>query len=327
MQITGHLFIIQADMRFLAADAFLIPCDGSVQVSGGWRSFVDAESREQPDSQWHRVPGVTLDEGIASLTDPTPEGRCSPDRVVGRRVLVDTVSVTDVDAMIDRYLAAVKKAAEGIKARGGRTLPLVAMTVPGVGQGAFQGRRAEVIRKLIMRTLEFVASHEVDVALVVSRDSDFAAAQWARQDLKAQPSHWSAISPDQQKLADELGTRAARGQLSIFVGAGVSKPVGFPDWKELLEEHTHKNLDRYKPDQFPALAQRFKIDSTKVAERFNTKKYALGHALLVNLRTKAMVTTNYDPCLENASRKLDRALPLRVLTRELAIGGDCPRFG
>lgn len=158
------------------------------------------------------------------------------------------------------------------------------------------------------------------MALVVSRDSDFAAAQWARQDLEPQSSYWSDLSQDQQKLADELGVRAAHGDLSIFVGAGVSKPVGFPDWKELLEEHTPDNLDGYPPAKFPELAQQFKIDSTRVAERFTTEKYALGHALLVDLQTKAMVTTNYDPCLENASRKLDRALPLRVLTRELAIG-------
>lgn len=37
----GHLFVVQADLSLIAADAFLIPCDDQVNVAGGWRPFVE----------------------------------------------------------------------------------------------------------------------------------------------------------------------------------------------------------------------------------------------------------------------------------------------
>lgn len=37
----GHLFVVQADLSRIAADAFLIPCDSDVNMSGGWRPFVE----------------------------------------------------------------------------------------------------------------------------------------------------------------------------------------------------------------------------------------------------------------------------------------------
>lgn len=41
MRLQGHLFVVQADLSRIAADAFLIPCDSDVNMSGGWRPFVE----------------------------------------------------------------------------------------------------------------------------------------------------------------------------------------------------------------------------------------------------------------------------------------------
>lgn len=324
MPTRGHLFVVQADLSRIAADAFLIPCDNHANVSGGWRPFIEEGANAQPSAEWFRPNGVTLENGLAVLPDTTPEGKPMPDQIIGLRVLVDTVSVTSITEMVDRAANAVSAAAKRARRHGGRSLPLVALPILGVGQGNFPGQRAEVVRELIGRLREFVASHDIDVALVLRRTSDYAAAQWARKLADdAAINGWPELSAEHRKLADRLGEAAGRGELSIFAGAGVSKPVGFPDWKELLEELAGKKLPFHAKTDYPQLAQDLGIPdlNAKVARRFRTRKHGLGHALLADLRTSAMVTTNYDPCLENASVVIHRAPRLQVLARELAVGG------
>lgn len=130
----GHLFVVQADLSRIAADAFLIPCDSNVNVSGGWRPFVEPGSEPRPSWDWFRPEGVTLTDGLAFLADPPPKPkepdgtgttqRRMPDDVVGLRVLVDTVGVATISAMVDRSIDAVALAADKARRHGGRSLPL-----------------------------------------------------------------------------------------------------------------------------------------------------------------------------------------------------------
>lgn len=321
----GHLFVVQADLTRLAADAFLIPCDDELNVSGTWRPFVEPGSKAQQKAEWFTPKGVRLENGIAFLRDTTRQGAQRPDDIVGVRVLVDTVSVESISAMVDRSLHAIRASAAQAQSHSGRALPLIAMPILGVGQGKFPGQRAEVVRLLVGRLLEFVSQHPIDVALVLRRTSDFAAAQWARRQTKeADATCWPELTVDQLALADRLGLQASKGELSVFVGAGVSKPVGFPDWQELLQELAGRPLRFTKNTNYPKLAQRLRVRklNAKVADRFHTNRHALGHALLVDLRTNALVTTNYDPCLENAATAIHINPPLRVLARQLAVGGS-----
>jgi hypothetical protein len=205
----GHLFVVQADLSRIAADAFLIPCDSNVNVSGGWRPFVEPGSEPRPSWEWFRPEGVTLTDGLAFLADPPPQPnqpdgtgttqRRMPDDVVRLRVLVDTVGVASISAMVDRSIDAVALAADKARRHGGRSLPLVALPILGVGQGNFPGRRAEVVRELVGRLHEFVATHPIDVALVLRRTSDYAAAQWARKlAADAAGEGWPALSAEQR---------------------------------------------------------------------------------------------------------------------------------
>lgn len=323
---TGHLFVAQGDLTRLAADAFLVPCDSALNVSGGWRSFLEPGSPEQAPEHWFRPGNLLHEGGFHYLPDTTPtEHAAAPDDVTGLRVLVDTVGTQSIPDMVARSLAAVRFAAAKAEHRGGRALPLIAMPILGVGQGNFPGRRAGVISELVSQLLGFVAGEPIDVALVLNRTADFAAAQWARSQLSDVDAAWSDLSAEQRSLADDLGTKAARGELSIFVGAGASKPIGFPDWRELLlqlaRDHGRELVIPENPN-YPELAQGLRIDSLnqEIAGRFRTRKHALGHALLADLRAVATVTTNYDPCLENAAAAIHTDPPLRVLVRELAIG-------
>lgn len=241
-------------------------------------------------------------------------------------MLVDTVGVESIPAMVSRSLDAVRRAAARATRHGGRALPLVALPILGVGQGKFPGRRAEAVRELVGQLLDFVTIHPVDVALTLRRTADFAAAQWERQrrtrDLGAD--FWPELTPEQGELADELGTKAAHGELSVFAGAGVSRPVGFPSWKDLLQGLSpDQKLVFTEETDYPQVAQDLNRPdlNDEVAKKLTTGKHALAHALLVDLRTPSLVTTNYDPCFENAAIVIHQDEPLRVIARQLVIGG------
>ncbi|SDC02546.1 SIR2-like domain-containing protein [Raineyella antarctica] len=329
---TGHLFVVQADLTRLAADAFLVPCDTYLNVAGGWRPFLEPGTQEQASELWFTPPGLQNEDVFHFLPDATPDvEKPAPDEVVGLRVLVDTVKAESIPEMVEHSLSAVRFAATRATTRGGRALPLIAMPILGVGEGNFRGHRAEVISELIGQLLAFVSEEPVDVALVLRRPADFAAAQWARgQVTDADKTAWPELSAEHLALADRLGKKAAGGELSIFAGAGVSKPVNFPDWDELLQELADANGKTLvipavpqEPD-YPQLAQDMQIETLNedIATRFRTEKHALGHALLADLRTPSLVTTNYDPCLENAAAAIhtDPDPKLRVIARELALG-------
>lgn len=323
----GHLFIVQADLTRLAADAFLIPCDENVNVSGSWRPFVEPGAQAQSAQEWFRPKGVRLENGVGVLDDQT-RADAAPDEVLGLRLLVDTVGTHTIPDMVARSLDAVRRAAALVELHGGRVRPLVALPVIGVGQGVFRGRRAEVLRELVGQLLDFVAAHPIDVALTLIRSTDFAAAQWERERRNRDDGVdcWPELPPDQAELADKLGRMAARAELSVFAGAGVSRPVGLPSWGRLLQDLSpDKQLEFTKETDYPQLAQDLHRDDLNeaVAARLRTSKHALAHALLVGLRTPSLVTTNYDTCLENAAALVHRQpATLRVIVRELAVGGQ-----
>jgi len=326
MLTNGHLFVVQADITRLAADAFLLPCDTDLNVAGTWRPFLESGTDSQAADNWFTPRGVIEEDGFRYLPDSTPLQPQGPDDVVGVRVLVDTVTAETIPDMVRDSLAAVRFAAGKAERRGGRAVPLIAMPILGVGQGRFKGRRAEVIRELITQLQNFVSTNPIDVALVLLQAADFAAAQWARSRVPhPDQSGWPSLSDAQRDLADRLGEKAARGELSIFAGAGVSQPVGFPDWRGLLLElgrRTDPDWDLPPNPNYPQIAEDLKITdlNVAVAQRFRTRKHALGHALLADLRTPALVTTNYDLCLENAAAAIHLDPGLRVLARQVAVG-------
>ena len=292
MPTSGHLFVVQADLTRLAADAFLVPCDTALNVAGGWRPFLEPGTQKQASAAWFKPPGVQSEAAFHFLPDTPPAVKNpAPDQVIGLRVLVDTVQAQSIPAMVEHSLDAVRFAASKAVKRGGRALPLIALPILGVGQGNFPGQRAEVIRELIAQLLQFASSEPIDVALVLRRTADFAAAQWARSLVPdADAAAWPELSSQQLALADRLGEKAARGELSIFAGAGVSKPVGFPGWEKLLQDLAMAHgktlvipAEPKEPD-YPRLAQELQIETLNedIATRFRTQKHALGHALLAD---------------------------------------------
>ena len=121
-------------------------------------------------------------------------------------------------------------------------------------------------------------------------------------------------------LAEELGERARRGQLAVFIGAGVSAAAGLPTWERLVDELAERSgfdegfregLYRLPPqDSAALLARELGRDEVEhfVEERFGPGPYALAHALIADLPVQEYVTTNYDPLVEIAAADIGRDL-------------------
>jgi hypothetical protein len=328
--VTGHVFVVGADLRRLVCDDVLVPTDRSLRVSPEWRAMLpdDVVVREDRD-------GVCLDlrwrgdERVLEL----PSGRAGdPGRALW---LVDTVDDRERepdDAL--RWL--VDGAREALAAVARRELPapvqgrarrLVALPALGTGWGGAAGQRGTLLQRLLPVLREGAAEHGFDVALVLRGPSDLAAAQRVR---RAESDSWR-LPRHLRELAEDLGERARRGQLAAFVGAGVSAAAGLPTWEQLLDELAERSglddvlragLSRLPAQDAAALMVR-ELGREQlecfVKERFGPGHYALAHALLADLPVQEFVTTNYDPLIELAAADIGR--DLSVLPFDDAVPG------
>jgi hypothetical protein len=175
---------------------------------------------------------------------------------------------------------------------------------------------------------EAAQEHGFDVALVLRGPSDLAAAQRVR---RGEDGGWD-LPEDLRALAEQLGEKARRGQLAVFVGAGVSAAAGLPTWEQLVDELAEASglagdlrdgLSRLPPQDSAALLARElgreRLEAF-VKERFGPGSYALAHALIADLPVQEFVTTNYDPLVEQAAADIGRRV--RVLPFEEATPGS-----
>src|SRR5829696_377890 len=210
----------------------------------------------------------------------------------------------------------------------GRARRLVGLPALGTGWGGAAGKRGALLQELIPVLREAAEEHGFDVALVLRGPSDLAAAQRVR---RGQDTGWDL--PDAlRELAEQLGETARRGQLAVFIGAGVSAAAGLPTWEQLvgelaarsgLDDDLREGLSRLPPQDSAALvARELGRDRLEefVKERFGPGPYALAHALVADLPVQEFVTTNYDPLVELAASDMGRQV--RVLPFEEAEPGS-----
>ena len=124
-------------------------------------------------------------------------------------------------------------------------------------------------------------------------------------------------------IPQELSQQMSKGNVVLFVGAGLSIGAGLPDWDTLIrplaERIGYKGDDQLKAAQFyenrygrHALISylRDKLDTTGIEPTEN-------HDLLARLPIDTVFTTNFDDLLERAYRRAGRPVNLVVGATEL----------
>jgi len=309
--VTGHFFVLRGDLNQLKCDAILVPCDGAWNVVWDhWSALLQEHEFDQDDY------------GLARPRGEGESGRfrdMSPDRGRAIRLVVTAFGGSGHRWVADGVVDAIAALAKDLVVQTGRVKPLIALPLVGTGFGGLEHRRGELIKALLPALDKVAHQTDTDVALVLFNDRDHAAVQSQRSH-----SYWEGFDTEQLKLADDLGRKAAHKELSLFLGSGVSVPLGLPDWRGLLSEVGGEQLEQFSPAQAPEIAQRIARNLggvefyQKVAARLTTTGVAPAHLPLAGLGVRQAVTTNYDTAYEAALATRLGADGFQVLTRELA---------
>jgi hypothetical protein len=325
--VSGHVFVVGADLTRLACDDVLVPTDRSLRVGPNWRSLLPEDL-------------ITDENGDGCCLGLSWSGQERVLEVPGggprRTWLLDTVDDggrDDPERSLPWLLEGAREALTAVARRTveepvhGRAKRLVGLPALGTGWGGAAGERGALLQQLLPVLREAAEEHDLDVALVLRSASDVAAAQRVRC---GEENSWD-LPEHLQALAAQLGERARLGQLAVFIGAGVSAAAGLPTWEQLVDELAERSgldgelrdgLTRLPPqDSAALLARELGREQLEgfVQERFGPTSYALAHALVANLPVQEFVTTNYDPLVEHAACDIGR--DMKVLPFEEAAPG------
>ncbi|WP_456598712.1 SIR2 family protein [Blastococcus sp. SYSU DS0616] len=311
---SGHVFVVGADLTQLSCDDVLVPTDRSLRVARDWCSLLPEELITDRQADGNCV-GLSWsgDERVLEVPDEGPRRAWLVDTVDGG---ADGSGSRGLSWLLDgarEALAAVARR-EVPEPVHGRARRLVGLPALGTGWGGAAGERGSLLQQLLPVLREAAQEHGFDVALVLRRPSDLAAAQRVR---RGEEEGWD-LPGHLRQLAEDLGDRARRGQLALFIGAGVSAAAGLPTWEQLVDELAARSgLDdelRAGLTRLPAqdsaalLARELGAEELTafVQERFGPGPYALAHALIADLPVQEFVTTNYDPLVELAADDIGR---------------------
>ena len=118
------------------------------------------------------------------------------------------------------------------------------------------------------------------------------------------------------------------GYGAVFAGAGLSKPAGFVDWKELLRDVAEDlGLDVEMEDDLIALAQyhlnthdnRARLNKNLIDEFLKDSKPTENHQLLARLPMKTVWTTNYDTLIEDAFKEAGKRVEIKKTQENLSL--------
>lgn len=202
----GHVFVVRSDLRRLALDAWLLPCGRDAQPLPSWVDGAWTLSWPRPPADWGALRTMRL-EGM-------PAGRATP-------------WVTHVGAPPE---------------------PVPTTGSPTMGRGrpwrlrpprsAARSKSGEVIRAQLGEMYGAAERLDIDCVLVTFDGPTHAAAQAERRrwlQERGEPG-WPDVDPELMKVAKGLARKANRGELVLFLGAGLSTGAGLPLWGALLDD-------------------------------------------------------------------------------------------
>lgn len=310
---SGHLFIINGDLKQLHCDAWLLPTDQLLSVTPAFSSVFDTFGELGDPSN----PSVRWIEGCALAIPHTQSG--GPDIWIGD---VGRDPRTDITHFTQRAQAFISQASQRASNRlGDKRPPLIALPALGTGDGGHRSKRGPLLKGLIPTLLAAAGENRCDVVLVTYGQVMYTAAQKVRRELSAtNDDYWAELPHDLWLLADQLAEKAHKKQLVTFFGAGVGADVGRPTWLELLERIA-RSAENFDMNTFSAIKGMDPRDQATIIERIAgehfreaveealaSERYSLTHGLLASLPVDESVTTNFDDLYERAARIDGRSL-------------------
>ena len=134
------------------------------------------------------------------------------------------------------------------------------------------------------------------------------------------------LEQDIRFLAEEL----EKGKLVVFVGAGVSKNSGLPDWKELIKDYAeYRGIKEFTSKEYLTIPEEVferygSLKYYEIAEKRFLGKYVPNsvHRILKKMDLTYIITTNYDTLIEDKIKNLqivskDEDLPYTSSNRML----------
>ena len=116
------------------------------------------------------------------------------------------------------------------------------------------------------------------------------------------------LEQDVRFLAEEL----EKGKLVVFVGAGVSKNSGLPEWEELIKDYAdYRGIKEFTSKQFLTIPEEVferygSLKYYEIAEKRFLGKYVTNsiHRILKKMKLTYIITTNYDTLIEDEIKNL-----------------------
>ncbi len=300
----GHVFVVKADVTALQCDAWLCPTDDEFHVTAGFgRPLGKPEGGYLGDQQW-------LPNQRAKVFEQPGNG---PVIVLGRVGRTPPTNPEEVSKFIEELLPVIDEfvhlADEHCPEPEGRPLR-IALPLIGTGAGGLRGARGDVIKPLLGHLAQRASGHHLDLILCTINALTWSAVQSARTDAD-----WR-LTPEENQLAADLAGEARTGRLVFFIGAGVSRDAGLPNWQDLLtalhgdhisekEKSTLKDLDPRDHATLIelALGGRAQLLARLAGEIGSYERFGLTHSLLASIGAQQAVTTNYDDLYERACKR------------------------
>jgi len=137
---------------------------------------------------------------------------------------------------------------------------------------------------------------------------------------------------DRNTLLNNFQRELDSDTVGLFLGAGMSRPSGYVNWKDLMREIADElGLDVDKETDLIALAQyhknrrrsRHRINQLLVSEFTKEARLTENHRLIAALPISTIWTTNYDHLLEDAYREAHKQVDVK--RREVDLATTKPR--
>ena len=136
------------------------------------------------------------------------------------------------------------------------------------------------------------------------------------------------MTVERERFVERFAEALEQGDAAVFVGAGLSRPAGFVDWRGLLRELADDlGLDIDRETDLIAVAQyhvnvaggRARLDQAIMDEFTKDAAPSEAHRILARLPVRTLWTTNYDKLIENAFNATGKRLDVKTVSRSIAV--------